>query len=209
MKKILAVLLCVFSLATAARADEIDDVKSWAQEMINSTVTEIFQKDKAHDEQVVSFRRALADNFDFAYIGKFVLGVYARGASAGQMKRFVGSFSELNVQSYASKFSAYDYQKIYVTDARASKKAVEFFVDTKALADDPAKKDTVISWRLARADGAYKVIDVVIEGVSMAMSYRNEYASILKAAADEGGEPIDALIDKIDAKVDELKAGKD
>jgi phospholipid transport system substrate-binding protein len=209
MKKILAVLVAfVLMFAASARADELDDAKSWAQEMIGATVTEIFVKDADRAEQVKSFRRSLAGNFDFAYIGRFVLGVYGKKVDEGRMERFIESFAELNVQSYSRKFANYDSQKVEVTDAIKAKKEGEFFVDSKALASDPSQKDTDISWRLAKSGGAYKVIDVVIEGVSMAMSYKNEYAPILKAASDDGRDPVDDLVKKIDAKIETLKSEK-
>jgi phospholipid transport system substrate-binding protein len=198
----------MFAFSASVRADELDDIKSWSQKMINATITEIFVEDAAREEQVKSFRRAIADNFDFAYIGKFVLGVYGKKADDGQMERFIKSFAELNVQSYSRKFSNYDDQKIQVTDASRAKKKGEFFVDSKALASDPSQKDTSISWRLAQSGESYKVIDVVIEGVSMAISYKNEYAPILKAASDEDKNPIDELVAKIDAKVETLKSEK-
>jgi phospholipid transport system substrate-binding protein len=206
MKKILAIMLCLF--AFGARADEIDDVKSWAQKMIDSTVIEIFVKDKTKDERAVSFRRALHDNFDFDTISRFVLGVYGRNLDEGSRSRFAASFAELNVYSYVKKFQAYDDQKIEVTNASAAKKDGEFFVESKVSASDPSQKDTSIAWRLARSAKTYKVIDVIIEGVSMAMSYKNEYAPLLKAASDEGTNPVDDLTQKIDVKVAALKNEK-
>jgi phospholipid transport system substrate-binding protein len=207
MKKILAFMFA-FMFAFGARAGGLDDVKSWAQNMIEKTVTEIFVDGATHGERVKSFRRAIADNFDFAYIAKFVLGVYGRGADEAQRGRFIASFTELNVYSYVKKFDAYNGQKVEVTGASAAKKAGEFFVDSKAIAGDASQKDVAIAWRLVESGGAYKVVDVIIEGVSMAMSYKNEYAPILKAAADEGKDPVDELVSKIDAKVAALKDEK-
>lgn len=206
MKKILAMLFCLFALG--ARADEFDDVKSYAERMINATLTEIFVKDSTHEERIKSFRRALAENFDFNHIGKFVLGVYGRGLDEAGLGKFTASFSELNVYSYVKKFKSYDNQKVYVISASAAKKDGEFFVDTKALAAEAQQKDTSIVWRVARAGKSYKVIDVIIEGVSMAMSYKNEYAPMLKAAQDEGKNPVGELILKIDEKSAALKAEK-
>jgi phospholipid transport system substrate-binding protein len=208
MKKIFALLFALL-FAIAARAGDLDDAKSWAQKMIDSTVVEIFVKDKTRDEQVKSFRRALADNFDFGYIAKFVLGVYGRKLDEGRERKFIESFTELNVYSYVRKFQAYDNQKVEVVSASAAKKSGEFFVESKVLAPDPSQKDTSIMWRVAEDGSSYKVIDVVIEGVSMAMSYKNEYAPILKAAADDGENPVDELVAKIEAKVETLKGEKD
>ena len=42
----------------------------------------------------------------------------------------------------------------------------------------------------------------------MVLSYRNEYAPILKSAADEGKNPVDVLTEKIEDKVIKLKLAK-
>ena len=42
-------------------------------------------------------------------------------------------------------------------------------------------------WRLRERDGAYKVFDVMVEGVSMAITLRSEYASVIRNAGGLGG----------------------
>ena len=66
-------------------------------------------------------------------------------------------------------------------------------------------KDYDVDWRIVKDGNTYKVIDVIIEGVSMVMSYKNEYAPILKTASDEGKNPVDVLTEKIEDKVIKLK----
>ena len=72
---------------------------------------------------------------------------------------------------------------------------------------NPGDKDYSVDWRIVKNGDRYQVIDVIIEGVSMAMSYKNEYAPILKAASDEGKVPVEVLTEKIQDKVIKLKLG--
>ena len=151
------------------------------------------------------FKTVVMDNFDFNYIAKFVLGVYARGVSEEKLSKFAQAFAELNVYSYVKKFEAYTDSNIDVVDVKNGKKAGQFFVVSKVRSGDDSAKDYSVDWRVMRDGNAYKVIDVVVEGVSMALSYKNEYAPLLKIAADEGKDPVMYLTDKILEKVVALK----
>ncbi|MDR2099122.1 MAG: ABC transporter substrate-binding protein [Rickettsiales bacterium] len=212
MKKIfhgIATFVFAAALSFAAAASDIDDVKSYTQKIIDDTIVKIFNEEhKTEESRIVPFRRALSDNFNFDHIANFVLGVYARGLEAAEKKSFIDAFSELNVYGYAKKFASYSDQKVEVTGASAAKKAGEFFVESRVAAAASGEKDIEVAWRMQKYGDSYRVIDVVIEGVSMAMSFKNEYAPILKAAADGGKAPVAELTAKLSAKTAELKSGK-
>jgi phospholipid transport system substrate-binding protein len=207
--KFLLSLVVAAGVSFSAAAEDLDDAKAYTQSVIDDAIVSIFNdKNKAMDSQIPPFRRALLKNFNFDFIANFVLGVHARGITAAQKNAFIDAFSELNVYGYAKKFVSYQNQKIEVTDATPSKKEGELFVGSKVLAATPGEKDTDVVWRLQKSGDGYKIIDIVIEGVSMAMSFRNEYAPILKAASDEGKVPVEELTRRLSGKLADLKAGK-
>ncbi len=190
-------------------ADSVEQVKSYTQNLIDDAIVKIFNKNiKSNDERIPPFRKVLNDNFDFDYIANFVLGVYGRGLDASLKSNFVKEFAELNVYTFAQKFVAYSDQKIEVVSVNPGKKEGQFFVSSKVISSNPGDKDFIVDWRLEKEGDSYKVIDVIIEGVSMAMSYKNEYAPILKMASDEGKNPVEELILKIKDKIVQLKEQK-
>ncbi len=208
MKKILSFLFLFLGLSVSVFASDVDDVKKYTQELIDDAIVRIFKTGVASDERVIPFRKVLNSNLDFDYISKFVLGVYGRGISQEQLENFSKQFSELNVYSYIKKFESYTDSKIDVIDVQKGKKEGQYFVSSKVLAMNPGDKDYSVDWRVKKDGDKYKVIDVIIEGVSMAMSYKNEYAPILKTASDEGKNPVEVLTEKIEDKVIKLKLGK-
>lgn len=207
MRKIFA-LFMFLTLSFNVFAANTDDVKNYTQNLIDDAIVKIFNKNLKSDERVIPFRKVLNDNFDFDYIAKFVLGVYGRGITDTQLQNFVKEFSELNVYSFVKKFESYTDSKIDVVDVKPGKKEGQYFVESKVRATNPGDKDFSVNWRIVQSGDKYKVIDVIIEGVSMVMSYKNEYAPILKSASDEGKNPVDALTEKIQDKVIKLKLGK-
>ena len=207
MRKIFA-LFIFLTLSFNVFAANTDEVKNYTQNLIDDAIVKIFNKNLKSDERVIPFRKVLNDNFDFDYIAKFVLGVYGRGITDTQLQNFVKEFSELNVYSFVKKFESYTDSKIDVVDVKPGKKEGQYFVESKVRATNPGDKDFSVNWRIVQSGDKYKVIDVIIEGVSMVMSYKNEYAPILKSASDEGKNPVDALTEKIQDKVIKLKLGK-
>ncbi|MCR5506392.1 MAG: ABC transporter substrate-binding protein [bacterium] len=208
MKKILSFLFVFLGISVAVFASETDDVKKYTQNLIDDAIVKIFKTGVAKNDRVIPFRKVLNDNFDFDYISKFVLGVYGRGISDAQLSNFSKQFSELNVYSYVKKFESYTDSKIDVVDVQKGKKEGQYFVASKVRAMNSGDKDYDVDWRVVKVGDKYKVIDVIIEGVSMVMSYKNEYAPILKTAADEGKNPVEVLTEKIEDKVIKLKLAK-
>ena len=208
MKKFLSFLFVFLSMSFSVFAADTDDVKKYTQNLIDDAIVKIFKTGVASNDRIIPFRKILNDNFDFKYISKFVLGVYGRNVSDEQLSNFAKQFSELNVYSYVKKFESYTDSKIDVIDVQKGKKEGQYFVASKVRAMNSGDKDYSVDWRIVKDGDKYKVIDVIIEGVSMVMSYKNEYAPILKTASDEGKNPVDVLTEKIEDKVIKLKLAK-
>ncbi len=208
MKRFFTFLTLFLGLSFNVLASDNNDVKVYTQNLIDDAIVKIFNKNiKTLDERVIPFRTVLNDNLDFRFIAKFVLGVYGRNITEEQLTNFIKEFAELNVYSFAKKFEAYTDSKIDVVDVQPGKKEGQYFVASKVRAMNPGDKDYSVDWRIVKNGDRYQVIDVIIEGVSMAMSYKNEYAPILKAASDEGKVPVEVLTEKIQDKVIKLKLG--
>jgi phospholipid transport system substrate-binding protein len=60
-----------------------------------------------------------------------------------------------------------------------------------------------VQWHVHQGDGGgFRIGDIVVEGVSMAVTYRSDYA----AATQANGGRIDSLLSSMRTKIDQLKA---
>ena len=73
----------------------------------------------------------------------------------------------------------------------------QIYVDSKINDNPPIE----VIWRLRQKDGSYKIVDIVVEDVSMVMSYRNEYTAFLQQ--HQGS--VQALIDELNTKIKNFK----
>lgn len=125
------------------------------------------------------FRMLLNDHFDLNWIGQFVLGRNWRRASPEQRETYLKLFEDSIVFTYSSQFDNYSGQKFAVTGNGENGR----YTVVKSHIIDPANPNAnvLIDWRLIEDDDKFKIVDVVIEGISMGITQRNEYSSVIES----------------------------
>lgn len=175
MKKIIALVLGLF-LITKPAVSATDPAVDFVSQLANEMISDVLATEKPMTEKLDLFRSKFQNALDLKYIGQFVTGVYWRKASEADKKAFLDAFMEFTTKSWADKFNMYTGQTIVFKGTRNAQKG-QLFVDSVIQNEPPAE----VIWRIREKDGAYKIVDIIVEGVSMAMSYRNEYSAYLQA----------------------------
>ncbi len=130
-------------------------------------------------QRAAAFRGLLLRDFDVDAIGRIVLGRYWRRATPTQRAEYLRLFQEFIVAIYASRLSKYSGETLQVTAARPGKRDI---VVVKSLILVSGRAPVQIDWLVRSAGGAQRVIDVVVEGVSMAITQRSEFAAIIQSS---------------------------
>jgi phospholipid transport system substrate-binding protein len=135
--------------------------------------------------------------FDFYRISGRILGKDWRVATPEQKRQFVEQFKRHLVHTYAAALSEYKGQKIEYLPVRAKRHARVVKVQTRVrLAEaSPINVDYVLF--LSR-DGSWKVVDMLVEGISLVVTHRSSFRMELK----RGG--LDGLIEKLGQRNQEL-----
>jgi len=189
MKKLYAFVLGILLMPCLARAENpaIEFVHNTADMVIN----DILIADVSREEKLERFRTEFTQALDLKNIGQFVLGVYWRKATAEEKEDFLKAFMDLTTKTWADRFDMYHGQKIIFTGARNAE-GNQLYVDSTIQNNPPVE----VIWRLKQKGDGYRIIDIIIEGVSMAMSYRNEYSAFLQ---NHGGQ-VRELIEELQTK---------
>lgn len=176
-------LLILTGDGTAAAGKGTDDfIRSVGQEAIES----LTGKDLSDDQREARFRKILNRTFEVPLIAQFTLGRYWRRASAAQRKEYVGLFEDFIVQAYAARFKEYRDETFTVGKVRQINER-DFLVQSDLILKD--RRTIVVYWRV-RGKSDYKIIDVIVEGVSMAITHRDEFSAII----NQNGGKIDGLL---------------
>ncbi len=188
-----ALALIVGVIGSAVPAAAAADPAALIDDLGNRALA-VLGKNVAPGEREARFRELFHQDFDVPGIARFVLGRYWRVATAPQQQEFVRLFAEYIALAYSNRLAEYSGETLKVTGSRAEPDgpvvASEIIRPNGA---PPAKVD----WRLTRSDDGYKISDVVVEGISMAVTQRSEFASVIQR---HGGQ-VQGLIEVLREKV--------
>lgn len=140
------------------------------------------------------FEKFLDSSFDMKRIGRFVLGQYWRDATEAQQAEFLKVFRDYMVTSYADKIGSYSGENLEIKDA-TSLNDKESLVNS--LITRPNGPPIKLGWRVRKTDDGEKIVDVIIEGISMAQTHRSEFASVVS----KPGVGVEGLINKLKEQI--------
>jgi len=204
LSQTLAVLLltgATLLAAPAGAADKTpDDAKAFIENLAHQAITTVAQRDLPDSERNDRFRRLFVASFDLPQISQFVLARYWRTATPEQQQEFIKQFQEMQVLNWAQRFKDYKGENLSV-NASAKDGDKGFVVESQL--NHPPAQPLPVQWKVHQTeDGQLKVTDIVVEGVSMAITQRSDYNSMLQG----NGGKVDALLTALRTKVDQMRA---
>ncbi|MEX0582712.1 MAG: ABC transporter substrate-binding protein [Sneathiella sp.] len=134
------------------------------------------------------FEKFLDESFDMERIGRFVLGQAWRNATEAQRTEFLKVFRDFMVASYSDKIGSYSGEDLKIKDATSLNDNESLVHSMIVRPDGPPIK---LDWRVRKTDSGDKIVDVIIEGISMAQTHRSEFASVINQSG------VDGLISKL------------
>jgi phospholipid transport system substrate-binding protein len=193
--------LCVAGAARPAAAATADDARKFIQGVADTAITTVADKSLSNEARNDRFRQLFVSTFDLPAISRLVLARYWRSATPQQQQTFLKLFEEVQVLMWARRFRDYNGQRLQTQDATGE--GSDWVVDTVVIR--PQQQPLPVQWRIHDTGGGkFAILDVMPEGVSMAMTHRDEYAAVLKA----NGGNIDALLESLRAKIAQLRASQ-
>jgi phospholipid transport system substrate-binding protein len=123
------------------------------------------------------FQQLFREDFDGAGIARFVLGPYWRSISEQEQREFVKLFEDYVAYVYTARLATFGGGTFKIRGSRSDGDGVIVSGDAMSPGSTAAVR---IDWRLVNHNGAYKINDVIVEGISMAVTQRSEFASIVQ-----------------------------
>ena len=193
---VLATVVLTGLVADSARAGE-------ATEAMRGTIDEVLriladkelkQSSKANERRQL-LEKVVGERFDYQEMSRRSLGAPWNNLSDKEKQEFVSLFQTLLVNTYADKIESYTGDGVQYVNERTEKDYAE--VRTKVLT---GKTEIPLDYRLLNKGSAWRVYDVVVDGVSLVNNYRGQFSKILRT-----GSYAD-LIDQLRKKSDKIKS---
>ncbi|KIL97412.1 ABC-type transport system involved in resistance to organic solvents auxiliary component [Paramagnetospirillum magnetotacticum MS-1] len=187
-------------LASGSVASAEADPKAFVTQLAAKAMETMTAKGIPDAERAQRFRTQFTTDVDLAEIGKFVLGRHWRAATPEQQQEFLKAFEDIVVLTWATRFKDYggDLRHLVTNAAADGERGV--VVDSKVERDHQTPIN--LQWKLKKGEQDFRVVDLVVEGASMAITYRNEYSSVIQS----NGGKVDGLLNALRTKIAEMQS---
>jgi phospholipid transport system substrate-binding protein len=182
----LRLLVLVLGLSFAGAGASADgDAAGFINDLVNRALKSLDDKQLANEDRARQFRDLLDHDFDMTRIARFVLGRYWNQAGDEEKQQFQKLFEEYVVRVYAQRFGDYSGETVKITGTRPESET-NTLVQSQIIRTNgapPAKVD----WRVRKDGGGFKIVDVDVEGVSMIVTQREEFSSVIQRSGGVAG----------------------
>ena len=173
---LLAFAACLVLAVPAAAGDQ-------AEAFIRDTADRVFTaySGEVTDEQRAEiFRQVLGKTFELKTIARFTLGRYWRVASADQRKEYRRLFEDFLVLAYANRFRDLGGVKLRITSVRTINERDRLVLSEVAAA--ATRPPIRIGWRVRQTKNGPRIVDVIVDGISMSVTQRAQFAAAIRTA---------------------------
>jgi len=146
------------------------------------------------DERVEELKKIAKDTVDIKGIGFYSLGSYRKNLSNEKIEKYQEVFTEYFLKSFSSRLAEYSNPEIEVV----SKKKIneDYTIVSSILVATNTRPEVKIGWRVYTKNPDSPLIrDLIIEGLSLARTQKEEFSSIISSNDGDINELIKNLED--------------
>ena len=181
--------LSVVLLSASSASSEIDDPEAYmappravAQETLDRVISVLSQQDVPSRVRVSEIEQIVFEVFDFATMSKLVLARNWKKFDSQQQKEFVKEFKLYLSRTYGGRLDRYRQTAIEVYGSRIEPRG-----DVTVLSRvQGGEFDGIeMNYRMRERTGQWKVIDIIVEGVSLVSNFRSQFGEVINRGGPE------------------------
>ncbi len=207
----LAALMLAAALPSHARAQSgnaesnlalADGASQYITNLSQTAIDQLSPDDISAAERAERARKLLEKNFAGRDLARFVLGRYWRVASEQQRERFITLLREVALTRFLPTFQHLSMDRVTIERAIADPQA-KGVARVITRVDVPDRAPVKLAWRVRPTDGGdFEIVDIMAEGVSMAITLRSEYSSVI----EQNGGQVEALLTRLEERLQSKNA---
>ena len=181
MKKISSFLILILLIfKTSLASTYSSDPQTFVQELVNDSISKLSDKDLNKEEKADFIRNIALENVDIDALGLYTLGELRKSADKNDIVKYQEAFKEYFLKSLTSRLTDYSSNKFEVISAE--KKSSNYTIVKSKIAKSDNQPEIKIDWRIYTKNPDKPLIrDLIVEGLSLARTQKEEFASILSS----------------------------
>lgn len=186
-------LVSMLGTSSALAAPSPDDARDLIQ-TVGTKVLDILKQDVAQQQKFDQLVTLLDESIDLDLVARLILARHWRTADEAQQTEYLKLFRAYALDSLASKLHIYKGQDFEITDSQAAGKKDAV---VRTLITSPDRPPLHVDWRIREnKEGRLIAIDVIVESVSLIVTQRSEFGSVVERNG------IDGLLEELRRRID-------
>ena len=194
MKKISSILfLFLLIFQTCSASSYNSDPKMFIQELVDDAINKLSDKNLTEEEKASFIEIIAVENVDINALGLYTLGELRKSTDKSILNRYQQIFQKYFLKSLTSRLTDYSSNKFEVIGAE--KKSSKYTIVESKIVSSENQPEIKINWRIYTKNPEKPLIrDLIVEGLSLARTQKEEFASILNSNNND----INFLISKLE-----------
>ena len=156
------------------KADEVND---WLNKEINTIISAYQNNNLTKENKFLLIEKTINNNFAGSGIAKFVAGKSWNGATKDTKLEYINLFKRHLALNIASMMRGYSDQNYELVNSRYDKKNKVTLIDMEIFSETGSIQ---VTWRVKKSKERYFVIDLIVADISLVVTKRSEFNSMLK-----------------------------
>ena len=166
--------------------------KIFIEELIQDAIKTLSDNSISEEEKNLAIEKIALENVDIQALGLYTLGNIRKEVDQNTLEMYQ-NYSKIFLKSLTSRLTDYSSQKFEVVDS--IQKSSNYTIVNSKIAESVKSPEIKIDWRVYTKNPDKPLIrDLIVEGLSLARTQKEEFASILKTNNND----INALIQKLE-----------
>ena len=176
MKKKLLLIFFIFLLNSNVLS--ANEPVNWLKNEIDKILFSYQNNDLPNENRFLMIEQTINNNFAGTGIAKFVAGEAWSEASKDVKKKYVVNFKRHLALNIASMMQSYSNQKYTLSEAKIDTKNNIILIDMEIFSETGS---VVVTWRVKESKGRFFIIDLIVADISLVVTKRSEFNSLLKS----------------------------
>jgi len=180
MKKLKVFLTFVFLIFNSSLLAYSSDPKEFVQELVSEAIEKLSDKNLTKEEKVQFIEEVASENVDIKALGLYTLGELRKSALKSDLLNYQAAFNGYFLKSLTSRLTDYSSSKFQVIESE--KKSASYTIIKSTVTPVDGSPEIKIDWRIYTKNPEKPLIrDLIVEGLSLARTQKEEFASILSS----------------------------
>tara|TARA_A100001011_G_scaffold392338_1_gene479686 strand:- start:701 stop:1297 length:597 start_codon:yes stop_codon:yes gene_type:complete len=184
MKRIAVFLVSIFVLYQSSLLAYSTNPKDFVNELVKDAISKLSDKNFNNDQKASFIEKIALENVDIKALSLYTLGELRKSSSTDDILKYQEAFEKYFLKSLTSRLTDYSSSKFEILGE--DKKSTNYTIVNSQISPSDGGPEIKIDWRIYTKNPEKPLIrDLIVEGLSLARTQKEEFASILNSNNNE------------------------